>query len=110
MVLKINDMSSDGEIFIGKVSFWRLQEFRMLINAYLEELKSLNIFESYGKLVASVENTDNTNCVSKILTMLEQKKATTPFMVYYALYEYIVCHPELVKKDILNKLNCKTAL
>lgn len=110
MVLKINDMSCDGEIFIGKVSFWRLQEIRMLVTAFLEELKSLNILETYGKLLDSLENTGNTDCASKILTALEQKKATTPFLIYYAIHEYVVYHSELVNIDIQNKLKCKTVL
>lgn len=94
VILKVTDISSAGQIYIGKESFWNLQQVRYSVDLLLEEFKMLNIAKHLDEFLQMLKNEDN--CMfgqGRVLTILEQKRKTLTFLVYCAVREYILLYP-----------------
>lgn len=98
VVLKISDVSCAEEIYIGKESFWKLQEVRALVSIVLEEFKRFNFLKTFEDVVKSSTEGHGPINVGKVLLSLEYKKGTIPFLLYYAMKEFILCYPDLMEK------------
>lgn len=97
VVLKIADVSCADEVYIGKESFWTLQEVRPLVNIVLDEFESFNFQKAFEDIFSKCEGTISNN-VGKVLFNLEHKKSTLPFLLYYTLKEVILNHPDSLEK------------
>lgn len=101
VVLRITDVSYNSEVYLGRVSFWKLQEVKELINLYMEWLKISGIEKTYEELRTSIRT--QTKVSSEVLKVLEGRKTYLSFLVYFALREYVLFYPSLVEKDLFTQ-------
>ena len=95
VILKVTDLSCAGELYIGKETFWNLQQVRYSVNLLLDEFKASNAAKSLEDFLELMKNEGD--CMfgqAKVLAILEQRKKTLPFLVYYAIREYILLYQD----------------
>lgn len=107
VVLKIVDVPRNGEVYIGKVSFWKMQEIKQLVNLFLEELRILDFQKAYEDFKLLLKRQNCNSLTSKVFNILEEIKPHQPFMIHLALLEYILLHPNLIEKDIFKQISTR---
>lgn len=100
VVLKVSDLPYNSEVYLGKESFWRLQEVKEMIHLFLEELKMLDIYKVYEEFKSSLKTRGCVKLTGEIFKILDEWKARVPFLAYMVLREYVLFYPNLIEKDI----------
>lgn len=99
VVLKVTDVPYNSEVYLGKVSFWRLQEVKELIYMFVEELKIVDFSKAYEEFKSSLKTRGCVKMTGEAFKVLDELKARLPFLAYLSLREYVLFYPDLVEKD-----------